>query len=258
MDLPLGWQTDLEVLRQGGSDITEHGDHIVVRTPANPTYYWGNFVLVTDPATVDEAARWLAEFERQFPEAEHRAIGLTAEPDRQIWLDQTLFLETADVLRSSTPIEPTTLAPGYEVRRIASAADWERSTAMRSASFTGQEEFEARVTASRIAMDAEAAHAPWFGAFAGEDLAAELGITVFDSGVARYRSVVTHPDHRRRGLARHLLAVAAASARDHGAQELVIIADGGSDAGRLYQRAGFEVDSAAYQVSRVPGVIPAD
>jgi GNAT superfamily N-acetyltransferase len=256
MDLPLGWHTDLEVLRQAGSSIIEQDDRLIVRTPENPSYYWGNFVLVTDPAAVNEADRWLGEFERLFPDAEHRAIGLVAEPDRQLWLDRTMFTESADVLVSAGPIAPAPLAEGYQVRPIASDADWAASTTTRIVCFTGQDEFEARTTESRIEMARTAPHAPWFGAFAGDELAAELGITVLPGGVARYRSVVTHPDHRRRGLARHLLAVAAESAREHGADKLVIVADGGSDAGRLYQRAGFELDSGSYQVSRVPGVEP--
>ena len=52
MDVPLSWHTDLAVLAASGSWVEEHADHLVVRTPANPSYHWGNFVLVTDPTAV--------------------------------------------------------------------------------------------------------------------------------------------------------------------------------------------------------------
>jgi GNAT superfamily N-acetyltransferase len=250
--LPLGWWTDLAVLRLGGAEIAEHGDHVVVRSPANPTYYWGNFVLVTDPAAVDAPARWLAEFEQYFPDAAHRAIGLVAEPAvPEDWLATQLFIEYADVLTATGPILSAPLADGYTVATIESSSDWDASTRMRQSAFPEQDEFELRTTRTRIAANAAGA-VTWFGAFAGDELVAELGIADCGEGVARYRTVVTHPDHRRRGLSRHLLGVAAAHARDHGARRLVIIADADTDASRLYRSAGFVFAEKSYQVSRVP------
>ena len=78
MRLPLGWQTDLAVLRLGGSVIEDRGSHLVVRTPANPEYYWGNFVLVLEDR--EDVDRWAAVFEDAHPDAEHRSIGLVTAP----------------------------------------------------------------------------------------------------------------------------------------------------------------------------------
>ncbi|MCW2786591.1 MAG: hypothetical protein JWP74_3108 [Marmoricola sp.] len=255
MHLPLGWHTDLAVLRLGGSSIEEREDHLVVRTPTNPDYYWGNFVLVTDPAAVDDAQRWLTTFESLFPAAAHRAVGLVAEPgDEQAWLQVSMFLERADVLASTSPTALPVLAEGYTVRELTSAADWDRSTRLRQQAFPEQDEFEARVTETRIRV-AATGELTWFGAFAGSSLAAELGIAACGDRIARYQSVLTHPEHRRRGLTSHLLGVAGAHARSAGADTLVIIADADSDAGRLYRSAGFTFDSVSSQVSRVPGVV---
>ncbi len=256
MDLPLGWHTDLAVLRLGGSQVEEHQGHLVVRTPHNPTYYWGNFILVTDPGTVDDAAGWLRRFEELFPDAAHRSIGLVAEPTEQVWNDQTMFVERADVLVAYGEVAERAIAAGYEVRELTTGDDWVRSTAMRQAAFPDQDEFEERVTATRIAVTA-GGDLTWFGAFADDGLASELGIVLCDQGVARYQSVLTDSAHRRRGLTSHLLGVAATHARSRGAERLVIIADADTDAGRLYRRAGFGFDSVNYQVSRVPGIIPA-
>jgi GNAT superfamily N-acetyltransferase len=251
--LPLGWRTDLAVLRLGGAEITEHADHLVVRSPHNPTYYWGNFVLVTDPAVVDDPERWLAEFERLFPAADHRAIGLVSEPaDPQSWLSIRLFIEYADVLSATGPISTGPLADGYDARPLTTSSDWAGSTRLRQATFPGQDEYEQLTTETRIAVSATG-ELTWFGAFVGDELVAELGIADCGDRVGRYQSVLTHPEHRRRGLTRHLLGVAASHARERGAAEtLVIIADADTDAGRLYRTAGFEFAEKAYQVSRVP------
>ncbi len=70
-----GLVTDLDMLRLQGSTVTDHGDHLVVRTESNPTFWWGNFLLVPTPARSSEVDRWVARFEAEFPDAEHRAIG---------------------------------------------------------------------------------------------------------------------------------------------------------------------------------------
>lgn len=256
MELPLGWHTDLAVLRLGGASITEYDDHLVVRSPANPTYWWGNFILVTDPDTVNDASGWLTRFEECFADATHRAIGLVAEPDDQAWNAVTMFVERADVLVARGVVAQQPIAAGYTVQQLVTTQDWAQSTRLRQGAFPKQDDFEERVTATRIAVTA-GADVTWFGAFADGDLAAELGIALCGDGVARYQSVLTHPGHRRRGLTSHLLGVAAAHARSLGAETLVILADADTDAGRLYRAAGFTFDSTSWQVSRVPGVIPA-
>src|SRR4051794_10284421 len=101
--LPLGWHTDLAVRRAGGSTVEEHRDHLVVRSPDNPAFHWGNFVLVTDPVAVDDADRWVSVFEAEFPGAEHRAVGLVAEPtDDSGWYAHGLVVEHEDVLSTDT------------------------------------------------------------------------------------------------------------------------------------------------------------
>ena len=79
-DLSPGRITDLEVLRLHGAVVTDEGDHLVVRTPSNPDFHWGNFVQVTtgDPAA---AAHWVSVFRRHFPDAAHVALGLPSSPD---------------------------------------------------------------------------------------------------------------------------------------------------------------------------------
>jgi GNAT superfamily N-acetyltransferase len=257
MGLPLGWHTDLAVRRLGGSVVVERSDHLLVRTAANPLFYWGNFVLVTDPGRLDDASHWLEVFEREFPEAAHRAIGMVAEPaDLAPWRALGLEIDHDDVLATDTSPAPSPLPEGYLVRQITDAIDWERSTEMRIAEFAPNDpreaQFERNVTESRIAMT-DSGKVAWFGAFLGDRLAAELGIVDCGDGVARYQAVVTHADHRRRGLAGHLLGVAADWARDRGARAWVIVADDGSDAARLYRARGFVPADRGTRAQRKPG-----
>ena len=69
----LGFRTDLMLRRMAGSSIVEHTGYLVVRTPANPGFWWGDFVLFADPPTRTDA---LAVFAAEFPGAAHVAIGV--------------------------------------------------------------------------------------------------------------------------------------------------------------------------------------
>jgi GNAT superfamily N-acetyltransferase len=257
VDVPLSWRTDIAVLVASGSWVDEHADHLVVRTPANPTYAWGNFVMVTDASAVDDAARWEAVFTSSFPEAGHRAIGLPAEPtDVAAWQARGLVIEHEDVLVRDAPLGRRPPAEGYVVRALSSDDDWQQSQALRVADLTdeqsaepGRVAYEGGSTAARRRL-AEAGNAVFLGAFEGDELAADLGILDCGAGVARYQDVMTKAAHRRRGLASHLLGEASAWATGRGVHTWVILADAGEAPSRLYQRLGFrpaERSSQAYR-----------
>ena len=41
----LGFRTDLMLLELQGSEVEAHDDYLVVRSPHNPDFWWGNFLL---------------------------------------------------------------------------------------------------------------------------------------------------------------------------------------------------------------------
>jgi GNAT superfamily N-acetyltransferase len=87
---------------------------------------------------------------------------------------------------------------------------------------------------------AEAGHGSWFGAFQGGRLAAQLGLYSDGGPIARYQNVETHPSARRQGLAGTLVYHAGRYGLDTlGARTLVMVADPGYSAIRIYRSAGF-------------------
>ena len=257
MDVPLSWRTDIAVLVASGSAVEEHADHLVVRTPRDPTYAWGNFVMVTDPATVDDAQRWESVFTSSLPEAGHRAIGLPSAPtDVAPWEARGLAIEHEDVLVRDAPVDPWPLPAGYAVRPLSSEDDWEQSHALRLADLTdeqraatGRPEHERAATVARRHL-VDAGNAVFLGAFAGDELAADQGILDCGGGVARYQDVMTKASHRRRGLTSHLLGATGAWAAARGVRTWVILADAGEAPSRLYQKLGFEPAEPSSQAYR--------
>ena len=53
----LGHQTDLIFPRFDGL-ILDRGDYLVICTPANPAFYWGNFLLFAAPPCQGDLVRW--------------------------------------------------------------------------------------------------------------------------------------------------------------------------------------------------------
>ena len=84
-----------------------------------------------------------------------------------------------------------------------------------------------------------------FGAFSAGALVSALGLVQVSAPagrLARFQDVQTHPDFRRLGLASSLVWHAARYGLDElGARTLVMVADPGYPAIRLYRRLGFRL-----------------
>jgi ribosomal protein S18 acetylase RimI-like enzyme len=90
--------------------------------------------------------------------------------------------------------------------------------------------------------------ARFVGAFDGDTLIGSLGLVSLGD-VARFQDVETAPAYRKRGIASSLLAAAAAESP---CDTLVIVAIPGSDAARVYERAGFRVLEHTASACRYP------
>lgn len=256
--LPLGWATDLAVLEHTGSLVDEYRDHLVVRTPGNPEFHWGNCIFVTDPGAVDDADRWVAAFHGAIPGANWIAIGLPHPPtDARPWERHGLDLELDDVLATATMPRQTAAPVGYVIRGF-EGEDWDQLVAREMAVNEETTQYDAvaherfarvRVQSQRALVERRAAL--FVGAFFEGRLIAELGIVA--CGVtARYQSVGTAPEHRSRGIASHLLGVAAVWAGARGCTRWVIVTEAANPAGRVYRRAGFELVAPSVQAYRAP------
>lgn len=257
-DFPPGWATDLAILEHSGSIVENHGDHLLVRTPNNPDFHWGNCLFVTDEDGVNDAAEWVTAFRSAFPEANWVALGLIRMPDDQdAWVAQGIDLELDEVLTTSTLPRQMPLPDGYTVRRL-DGQDWEKSVARDVAENLRTNEYDvqsyqrfaqAKAKAQRALSESNVGAR--FGAFADDRLVADLGI-VRCGTTARYQSVGTDDEHRRRGLASHLLGVAARWAADQGCDRWVIVTEATNPAGRVYRSVGFEPDVGSVQAYRKP------
>jgi RimJ/RimL family protein N-acetyltransferase len=256
----LGYRTDLMVRRMEGSEVADHADHLVVRSPGHPGFWWGNFILLPAAPQPREAAGWLARFAAEFPGADHVALGVdVAEPgtaERSGLPEAGLRLERSTVLVATAVHEPPHVNLAVQYRPLAGDADWQQSLDLRLAADdsggAASLGFYEQRTADARRMT-ENGHGAWWGAFAGGRLTAQLGIFSDGSGIARYQNVETDPDWRRNGLAGTLVWRAGQWAFAHlAARTLVIVADPAAQAIRVYRSAGFRDTETQTAFQRPP------
>lgn len=273
----LVWATDIDVLPPGR--VVERRDgYVVVRSPANPTHYWGNLLLFDDPPAPGDRERWEALFATEFagqPASDHITFGWDR-CDGELGAAGSEFAAHGYELEHNTGL---VAAPAQirhhpranrdvEVRRLdprpeADAALWDavvelqvtgRDTARFPAEAPQRAFYTARIRELRqmfcaggggwyVAIDPAAGAAGVVGS---------LGIVV-TSGRARFQAVDTVPSHRRRGICTRLVVDGARDAEErHGARQLVIVADPGYHAMSIYESVGFVRAETAAGVCLVP------
>jgi hypothetical protein len=243
----LGLRTDLMVIGWDGV-IDDFAGALRVRTPSNPDYFYGNFLLFPDAPAPGDGARWTEAFAAAFaddPQIRHvcllwdRSDGARGAAEE--FVERGLVLEEALVLATSSPL-PAPPAVDVVLRRIEGDAEWEAVTALQiattSEAYGPESEAFARRHMARARRMVDAGRSAWFGAFDGDRLAADMGVVVED-GLGRFQSVETAHAYRRRGICRALLHhVSREAFTAFGARDLVIVGVAGPTSD-LYRRAGF-------------------
>ena len=258
MPKSLAFITDVAIRSMEGASVTERDGYVVVETPANPGFWWGNFLLLDAPPEPGTAGEWLDRFAAAFPAAGHVALGIdTTDAAAAIPADFTeagLEPDRSIVLTAAGVAEPPHLNREAEIRTLESDDDWEQSVDLSMRLWGGDQldYYQGRVASRRRLT--EQRRGAWFGAFDDGRLVSQLGLFLTGAGVARYQDVETDPAVRRRGLAGTLVWQAGQYGLDElGAHTLVIVADAGGDPIRLYRSVGLTDAEGQLSLSRPPG-----
>jgi GNAT superfamily N-acetyltransferase len=235
---------------------------ICVRTPANPTYYFGNYLLLDAAPQSSDVALWTMTFRSLFadePRVRHVTLqwddptdsvdAFVAYADAGFELEETITLVAPPAVAMAHGREPRLPS---KLRALSTDADWNAACDL-AVELRGDDFEESRYRAYKIDQMAwyrrlsEHGLGNWFGAFVDGRLVADLGL--FGNGhVFRYQNVETHPDFRRQGLCDALVRYAArvqvpqgceAAGTNLASAHVVISADAHYHALDLYRKIGF-------------------
>jgi GNAT superfamily N-acetyltransferase len=247
----LGYQTDL-IFASFDGEIIHRDNYLVIRTPTNPSFYWGNYLLFDHAPREGDYPRWQELFATEIgipPLVNHQTFGWDTTSNElgiiEPFLENGFHVQHSVVLTTQRLIPPSNIAQPVTVRPLELDDDWAQSVEIqvvcREPGFPedGYRLFKQRQMNRYRAMS-QAGLGAWFGAFIGSQLVADLGIFCTNQ-LGRYQSVETHPKYRRQGIASYLVSQSGLYALDHyGISTLVIVAEADSQAERLYRTAGFK------------------
>ena len=246
----LGYTTDLFFPAFDGQ-IIDRGEYLVILSPENPEFYWGNFLLFSNPPIEGDFTRWQALFAREIgepPAVNHQVFAWDA-PQGDLgeagqFLNQGFRLINDAVMVLDALIVPPDPAIAVNIRPLESEFDWAQALENQIECSSDEDDksgFREFITIKmrRYRRMVEAGLGNWFGAFSGGRLSADCGVFQQDA-IGRFQSVGTHPDFRRRGIAAKLVHEAGQWALNQfKLDRLVIVAEENSSAQRIYQSLGF-------------------
>lgn len=266
-DLRPGWRTDF-ILHRYGAEVVSRATHLVVRTPANPTFYWGNCLILPAAPRDEDLARWLARFDadiaRDQPASTHVAIGVDAPYEDQpypSWRAAGFEVVTTTMLR----LQPGQLAlPAHPVRnpvvfrKLDLASE---SEALIELEMTHTQDFEPEGYRLFRRRQHQRHHAmqrdglmQWFGLWCDGTLAATCGLMRegAEPGVSgRFQYVTTHAAWRRRGLCTALIhAVSEFGFTQWRLADLYMAADPDDVAIGIYRALGYRDIGSGFALQR--------
>ena len=253
----LGYQTEV-LLRSFEGEVIEHPDYLVLRTPRNPGYRWGNFLIFQHPPKQGDLEKWKDIFAKEVgtpPQYQHFLFGWDGSNAglgaKEEFLAAGFELYNDVVLTAQSVTPPPKFNRDCTIRTFKSE-DWHDWIGLkRDANLAEREEeresddehfrhyLENKASESQRMI--EAGLGQWFGAYLDGQLAATLGLFVWN-GLGRFQLVDTHPNFRRRGLAGTLVYHAAKQGfQNMGAKTLVMCADPNYVAVGIYESVGFKI-----------------
>jgi ribosomal protein S18 acetylase RimI-like enzyme len=235
---------------------------VVIRSPSNPTHYWGNFLVFDREPVAGDARRWEALFHEAFgndPRVSHRTLAWDR-TDGVVGAARDEFVGRGYDLEESVGLraDPHQLVRHPRENRdvIVQALDsavgvdeplWDAVVELQVAGReAGHEEMAYRSFSRARLKDLRelfrAGRGAWYVAIdpSTGDAVGSCGVVV-TAGRGRFQSVDTALAHRRRGISSRLVVEAARRAsEDYGAKRFVIVADADYHALGLYESLGFQ------------------
>jgi len=246
-----GFRTEMIFHRFDGV-VVERLEYLVVKTPSNPGFMFGNFLLFFKAPKTGTLEKWKEIFRNEFqdlPAVTHFTF-LWDSPSEGSGdvseMSAAGFQIDFSVVLSTNSVQPPEKSnPEVQVRAIRTDAEWKEvvEAQIRSKGAQYSEEsyrpFKEHQMARYRAMS-EQGLGGWFGAFLGDKLVGDLGI-YRDGPIGRFQSVETDPGFRRQGICGRLVyETAQFGFQKMGLSELVMVADENYHAAKIYESVGFK------------------
>lgn len=257
----LSYSTLLHTLSFSSSIENKH-EYLVVKTPGNPRYYWGNFLFFHHPPKQESMVEWELIFDKEFLDIplKHKAFAWDSVGDSAIIVDPFInngyYLEVDDVLLTSRIRKPNYYNSNLTITPIDSSSQWNQVTQLSMDCFCPNPDMEYAKYVNKLRIDIEKeireGKGIWMGAFLKDKLVGDMGLFQAGKGRGLVISVKTDPKYRKNGVCRTLLYKTAFYGFEHlGFKEIVMVADQNLSASKIYRSVGFQTCEQGFSLLKI-------
>lgn len=243
----LSHKTDL-IISSFSGEVIDRNNYIVIKTPSEPNYFWGNYLLFPKEPEKGDYQKWINIYKSEFV---NKPSFLTFTWDSSIeglveeFINNNFKLSKYWVLSTQKVNKPSKYNNNIEIRELKTENDWEQYIDVHInenwyLSSQSQKLFleSQRESAKRIVQSGKGKR---FGAFLENKLVGEAGI-YYEGNLGRYNQISTHQNFRRQGICGTLIyKISKIAFENMGIETLVIVADEEYHATKIYMDVGFKV-----------------
>ena len=252
----LGLRTDIMFFKFQ-NNVIEKQDYIVITTPENPTFFWGNMLIYPKKLNVDCFERWNKDFKKEFhhiKEIEHITFAWEEAGDIQEikkFIDNGFeYNESLILISNKNKIKLMFQNNHIVCRRITTEIQWKNLIEFQVLNNTDfrVEEYHSFIQKrfKNYRNLSKAGHGHWYGAYLNGKLVSDLGL-FWEEGLARFQNIKTISEFRKRGISQTLINFAV---HDSGCSNFVIEAEEDGPALNMYKSIGFELKEKIYSMCR--------
>ena len=180
----LGYRTDaIFHLRDGF--VEEHAEYYAIRTPSNPDFWFGNFILFKQAPTAGDLSRWLQIHEHTFRSSlNHITFGWDEDHPGVAgeFIDAGFKVHDGIVLSMASYENLATVNPDLVVRKLRTDSEWKQMVDLQIE--IDREDFKFRddggvfrsTQMNSLRNMAGEGHGDWWGAFHHTDLIGGMGL----------------------------------------------------------------------------------
>lgn len=250
----LGRKTDLIFSRANGQ-VVDRGEYLLIQTPENPGFYWGNYVLFQDAPREGDFKRWTDLFRREFPyySTIKHMVFAWQEPrkgDVSEFLASKFRLTNVVVLATQEVQKTERFNASLRVQPILTESQWSTVLEDSVRDNTEHDPISFRKFKEQQLSDykklQEAGKGQWYGAYIEDELVGNCGV-FFEDGLARFQQVITNEEHRNKGVCNTLVyEVSMRALTRSDVHTLVMEADVDYHAAKIYEGIGFKPTETNY------------
>lgn len=258
----IGYLTDT-IFHDRHGFVEEHADYFTIRTPTNPTFWFGNYLLFKRAPAAGDFGKWM-EIHREVFRGSLNHVTIGWDEPTPGFIDEFIAagFRTSNGLALSMNSYggEAAINPTITVRPLRETSEWEamleQQMVIDREDFGYPEDggFFRRTEMKSLKAMAEEERGHWWGAFDGPELVGGMGL-YFDVSrtVGRFQYVTTRSTHRRQRVCTTLLdQVVRYAFESVKVQQLVICtgADDDNPAIPTYRNFGFREAVRSYALTR--------